>query len=232
MLGPIVNAAAIVGCSLVGLGLSRLLGKMNLERFQELVMKAIGLAVLYMGISGALENRRILILIISLVIGAIIGELLDIDKGMTGLGKWMERKMGFGEGNFSRGFVAATILYCTGSLAIVGAMESGLAGDHEMLYAKAILDGVTAIVFTYEMGIGVGFSAIPVLLYEGTIALGASFAKGWLTDEIITEMSATGSLLIAAIGLNLLGVKEIKVANLIPAIFLPWVIIGLEGLFL
>jgi uncharacterized protein len=113
-------------------------------------------------------------------------------------------------------------------MAIVGAMNSGLQGNNEMLYAKSILDGVIGIVFASTMGIGVAFSAIPVFLYEGAIALGAGFIKGMLTTEIITEMSAVGGLLIAALGFNFLGVKEIKVANMIPAIFLPWLFIAVK----
>ena len=147
------------------------------------------------------------------------------------IGLWAEKKFNFGEGNFAKGFVTASILFCTGSMAIVGAMESGLQGNHDMLFAKSILDGVISIVFASTMGIGVAFSAIPVILYEGAIALGASYIKDLLTTEIITEMSAVGSLLIAAIGFNFLEIKEIKVANMIPAIFLPWLFIAIETAF-
>lgn len=228
MLGPIVNAVAIVICALLG----RFVLKGLSERYEEIVKKAIGLSILYIGISGAMENQRVLILIFSMVIGSALGEWIDIDKGMNALGKWAERKLGFSDGNFSKGFVSATILFCTGSMAIVGSMNSGLLGNHEMLFAKSILDGVISIVFASSMGMGVAFSAIPVLLYEGAIALGAGFVKGWMTPEIITEMSAVGSLLIAAIGFNFLLAKQIKVANMIPAIFLPWLYIAFENAFL
>lgn len=224
MLGPIVNAVTIVICTLVG----KFLVKGLNERYENIIKKAIGLAIIYIGIAGALENQRVMLLILSLVIGSIIGEWIDIDKGMNKLGNWAENKLGFKEGNFSKGFVNASLLFCTGSMAIVGAMDSGLQGNHEMLYAKSILDGVISIVFASSMGIGVAFAAIPVLLYEGAIALGAGLIKDLLTDEIIREMSAVGSLLIAAIGFNFLEVKEIKVANMIPAIFLPWLFIAVE----
>nr|WP_315020243.1 DUF554 domain-containing protein [uncultured Aminipila sp.] len=227
MLGPIVNAVAIVVCGLAGTYVIKGLP----ERFEKLIMKAIALSLIYIGISGALENQRVMILILSLVVGAIIGEGINIDKQMNKFGKWAEKKLGFSEGNFSKGFVSASILFCTGSMAIVGSLESGLQGDHEMLFAKAILDGVITIVFASQLGIGVAFSALPVFIYEGGIALGATFMKGLLTEEIITEMSAVGSLLIAAIGFNFMEVKEVKVANLIPAIFLPWLFIVVEGLF-
>ena len=224
MLGPIVNAAAIIICALIG----RFLVKNLSQRYEDIIKKALGLSVLFIGIDGALENQRIMLLIFSMVIGSILGEWIDIDRRMNNLGDYAEKKLGFGEGNFSKGFVTASILFCTGSMAIVGAMDSGLLGDHETLFAKSILDGVISIVFASAMGIGVAFSAIPVLLYEGGIALGASLAKDLMTQEIITEMSATGSLLIAAIGLNFLIEKQIKVANMIPAIFLPWLFIAIE----
>lgn len=227
MLGPIVNGIAILICALAGRFLIRGLS----GRFEIIIKKAIGLSIIYIGISGAMENERVMLLIVSMVAGSIIGEWIDIDKAMNRLGLWAEKKLGFGEGNFSKGFVSASILFCTGSMAIVGAMQSGLQGNHEMLFAKSILDGVISIVFASTMGIGVAFSALPVFLYEGAIALGAGYIKDMLTAEIITEMSAVGSLLIAALGFNFLEVREIKVANMIPAIFLPWLFIGLETVF-
>ncbi len=234
MLGPIVNAVTIVACALIGI-LVGLIGKHfklgSSGRFEDIIKKAIGLSIVYIGISGAMDNKHVMMLILSMVIGSILGELLNIDKGMNMLGLWAEKKFGFGEGNFANGFVTASILYCTGSMAIVGAMQSGLQGNHEMLYAKSILDGVIGIVFASTMGIGVAFSAVPVLLYEGAIALGAGYIKDWLTPEIITEMSAVGSLLIAALGFNFLEIREIKVANMIPAIFLPWLFLAIQGAF-
>lgn len=227
MLGPIVNGVAIVVCALAG----RFLIKGLSGRFEVIIKKAIGLSIIYIGIAGAMENERVMLLIVSMVAGSIIGEWINIDKAMNRLGLWAEKKFGFGEGNFAKGFVTASILFCTGSMAIVGAMQSGLQGNHEMLYAKSILDGVISIVFASTMGIGVAFSAVPVFLYEGAIALGAGFIKDMLTTEIITEMSAVGSLLIAALGFNFLEVKEIKVANMIPAIFLPWLFIAIETTF-
>ena len=228
MLGPIVNGVVIVICALAG----RFFVKGLSGRFEDIIKKAIGLSIMYIGISGAMENKRVMLLIISMVAGSIIGEWINIHKGMNTLGLWAEERFGFGEGNFAKGFVTASILFCTGSMAIVGAMQSGLQGNHEMLYAKSILDGVISIVFASTMGIGVAFSAIPVFLYEGAIALGAGYIKDWLTPEIITEMSAVGSLLIAALGFNFLEVKEIRVANMIPAIFLPWLFIAIETAFL
>lgn len=224
LLGPIVNSITIVICALLG----RFLLKGIPERYEEIIKKAIGLSIVYIGISGAFENQRVMLLIISMVAGSALGELIDIDKGMNFMGQWAQEKLGFNDSNFSKGFVSASILYCTGSMAIVGAMNSGLMGNHEMLFAKSILDGVISIIFASSMGLGVAFAAIPVLLYEGGIALGASFIKDLMTAEIITEMSAVGSLLIAAIGFNFLTIKQIKIANMIPAIFMPWIYIAVE----
>lgn len=234
MLGVVVNAVTIIVCALIGILVGWIVKHFKLSlsgRFEEIIKKALGLSTIYIGISGVMENKRVMLLIFSMVLGSIIGEAINIDKGMNAVGHWAERKLGFREGNFAKGFVTASILYCTGSMAIVGALNSGLQGNHEMLFAKSILDGAIGIVFASTMGIGVAFSAVPVLLYEGAIALGAGFVKDMLTPEIIREMSAVGSLLIAAIGFNFLEIKEIKVANMIPAIFLPWLFIALQNAF-
>jgi uncharacterized membrane protein YqgA involved in biofilm formation len=228
MLGPIVNAATIIVCALIGCFLVRGIP----ERFEEITKKAIGLSIVYVGIKGALDNQHVLLLIMSMVLGAILGELVNIDKWMNRLGLWAERRMGMSGGGFSKGFVSASILFCTGSMAIVGSMQSGLLGNHETLFAKSILDGSISIVFGASMGIGVIFSAIPVLIYQGGICLASIAIKDLLTPDIIREMSAVGSLLVAAIGFNFLSIKEIKVANLIPAIFIPWAYFALAPLFL
>jgi len=237
MLGPLVNAGVIVICALVGCFVLRGIPK----RFEEIIKKGLGLAIVYVGLRGAMENRHVLLLILSLVGGAAAGELIDIDTWMNRLGRWAERKLamkerppgagasGSGGKSFSKGFVAGSILFCTGSMAIVGSLQSGLQGNHETLYAKSILDGTMSIVFGASFGIGVLFAAVPVLLYQGGIVLFSQVLRDLLNQEIITEMSAVGNLLVAAIGFNFLGVQEIKVANLIPAIFIPWVYLGIKG---
>jgi len=236
MLGPIVNALVIVICALVGCFLVKGIP----ERFSEIVKKAAALATIFIGINGAMKNEDVLLFIMSLVIGAVLGELVDIDKWMNRLGQWAQQKIEAGKTekksagkpghDFAKGFTAASILFCTGSMAIVGSMQSGLMGNHEILFAKSVLDGALSVVFGASLGIGVAFSAVPVLLYQGGIALASQAASGLLSAEIINEMSAVGSLLIAGIGFNFLGVKEIKVANLIPAIFIPLIWIPLAGL--
>jgi uncharacterized membrane protein YqgA involved in biofilm formation len=194
------------------------------------------------GIKGALDNQRVLLLIMSLVAGSIIGELINIDRQMNRLGLWAERRLGMGKPgagtagpgepkrSFSKGFVSASILFCTGSMAIVGSLQSGLSGNHETLFAKSILDGSISVIFGSSLGIGVAFSALPVLVYQGGIALASMAVKDLLTPEIVREMSAVGSLLVAAIGFNFLELREIRVANLIPAIFIPWLYLAVEQL--
>jgi uncharacterized membrane protein YqgA involved in biofilm formation len=236
MLGPLVNAAVIVVCALAGCFLIRGIP----ARFEEIVKKAIGLSILCIGVKGSLDSGRITLLVMSMVAGAAIGELIDIDKGMNRFGLWAEKalKMGATSGTegpprkgFAQGFVTASILFCTGSMAIVGSMQSGLQGNHETLFAKSVLDGAISIVFGASLGPGVIFSALPVLVYQGGIALASLAIRDYLSPEIIREMSAVGSVLVAAIGFNFLvpeapGRKEIKAANLIPAIFIPWLYIG------
>jgi len=225
LLGPIVNSITIIICALLG----RFVLKGLPKRFVDITNKALGLSVFFIGISGSLQNQRIILLILSLVLGSALGELIDIDKQMNRIGKWAENAMGFGEGNFSKGFVTASVIFCTGSMAVIGGMNSGLQGNHDMLYAKSILDGVFSIMFASSLGIGVAFSSIPVFLYEGAIALCSGMVKDLMTPEIITEMSAVGSLIIAAIGINfILDKPQIKVANMIPAMFLPWLFIAIE----
>jgi len=231
MLGPVVNAAAIIVCSLAGTFLIKGIP----ERIEAILKKAIGLSIIFFGIKGAFDNENALLLVISMVLGAITGELIDIDKWMNKLGLWAENKLvrqpaPGSKHSFSKGFVSASILFCTGSMAIVGSLQSGLQGNHQMLFVKSVMDGTMSLVFGASLGLGTAFSAIPVILYQGGIALGSFYIRDLLSPETIREMSAIGSLVIAAIGFNFLEVKEIKVANLIPAIFIPLIFFTIRGL--
>jgi hypothetical protein len=232
MLGPVVNSIVIVVFGLIGCFLIRGIP----PRFEEIIKKALGLSLILMGISGALGNERALLLIVSMVVGAVIGEGIDIDNLTNRFGLWAEKRLGVKNAakssrSFSQGFVTASILFCAGSMAIVGSIQSGAEGNHEMLFVKSALDGVMSIVFGASLGIGVVFAAIPVLLYQGGIALAAMAFRGFLTPEIVREMAAVGSLIIAALGFNFLNIKPIKAANLIPAIFVILIFMLAEGLF-
>lgn len=217
MLGTIVNTIAIIGGGIIGL-LAR--GGIP-EDYNKTVMKSIGLAVILIGMMNALKTEDLLLVIISLVIGSIIGEFLKIEDNLEALGLWVERKFSKGGNNIAKGFVTASLLFSVGSMAIVGSLESGLTNNHQTLFAKSVLDGISSIVFSSTLGIGVVFSAIPVFLYQGFITVTASLMKQFLIESVIIEMSAVGGLLIVALGMNILEISKIKVGNMLPAVFIP-----------
>ena len=217
MLGTIVNSATIIVGSILGV----FLNKGIKDEYKSTIMDGVALVVILIGIIGALDTENIILMTISIVAGSITGEALQIEKKLDKLGSSLEQKLGRGNSNFSKGFVTASLVFCVGAMAIVGSLESGLRGNHSTLFAKSILDGISSIIFASTLGIGVGFSALAVFLYQGTITLGASFVKELLTPEVINEMSAVGGLLIAAIGINILGLKKIRVGNMLPSIFIP-----------
>ena len=229
MLGTIVNAVAIIVGSFVGLFLKGGIPK----RLDQAIMKALGLSVFYIGILGSLKCTDTLLLIISLVIGVIIGELLNLDGALQNLGKWIEdqfKKKSTSESSISEGFVAASLLFCVGSMAIVGTIQSGLEGNHETLFVKSMLDGITSIIYTSTMGIGVIFSAVAVFIYQGIITLASGFLGSVLIEAQIINIGAIGSVLIIALGLNMLEITRIKVANFLPAIFIPMVYYVVQSL--
>lgn len=217
MLGTIVNTVAIIIGSLLGVSLRRGIP----DATKETVIAAIGLAVLLIGLKSALRSDALLLVIISLAVGAVIGEVLQIEDRLQRLGYWVGQKMGrTGEG-VAQGFVTASLVYCVGAMAIVGALESGLAGNHQTLFAKSLLDGVTAIIFASTLGIGVIFSSLSVLLYQGSITLAASYLKPFLTPAVVSQMTAVGGLLILAIGLNILDIRKLRIGNMLPGLFIP-----------
>ena len=239
-LGVIVNGLVIVGASFAELILKKFIMKFDknnkVEKISDIIMSGLALCIIYMGISGALECQHVLICIISMVVGGLIGELIDIDKGLNSLGDKIEEKLNKGKTDVSKekvsisqGFVSASLLFCVGAMAVVGALNSGLFGNNDTLFAKSALDGVSSFLFSLTMGIGVLLSAVAVFLYEGIIACGAFLLKGVLSTAVITEMNAVGSLLILALGINMILKANIKVANLLPAMFVP-IIFGIIGM--
>lgn len=200
------------------------------ERFRKTIMHGLGLCVCLIGISGALETQNVLAVILSMVLGAILGELCGIDERLNRFGDWMQNKLARpGDSGFGQGFVSATLLFCVGSMAVVGSLEAGLNNNPDTLLAKTALDGVSSVIFASTMGMGVALSALPLLLYQGGIALMVGVIGPLLSQAVITEMSATGSLLILGLGLNMTGCtnEPIKVANLLPAMFMPIVLLPL-----
>ena len=217
MLGTIVNTIAILAGCFVGIILK---GGIP-QKYNETVMQSIALAVILIGVKGALKSDDILLVIISLATGSVIGEFLKIEDRIEALGNFLQKIFaGAGEG-ISKGFVTSSLLFCVGSMAIVGSLESGLAGNHQTLFAKSMLDGIGSIILTSTLGIGVFFSAVSVFLYQGAITLTASYAKQFLVPEVINQMTSTGGLLITALGINMLEIKRLKVGNMLPAIFIP-----------
>lgn len=220
LLGTIVNGIAIV----IGTFLGKFLTKIP-DKIKKTVMQAIGLSVVVLGIQMALQSEQFLIVIFSLVIGGIIGEYWDLDHKLNALGQWLEKKLGAsgqGQGSIAKGFVTATLIFVIGAMGILGALDSGLRGDHRVLYTKSLLDGFTSLILTSTLGIGVLFSAIPVVIYQGGIALFAVQIEKWIPDALldafIVELTATGGIMILAIGLNLLEIIHIRVANFLPGI--------------
>jgi len=219
MLGTFVNVVAILLGGIIGL----IIHKGIPERIADTVMKGLGLCTLYIGISGCLKGDNPLLTILSIAIGAVIGEAIDLDDKLNKLGLLLENKFKT-EGQkttISEGFVTASLLFCVGAMSIVGSLKSGLLGDHEMLFAKSMLDFIGAIIFASTLGVGVMFSAGAVLIYQGAITLLAQFISPYLGDRTIAEMTCVGSLVIVALAINMLGITKIKVMNYVPAIFLP-----------
>ncbi|MDH2887065.1 DUF554 domain-containing protein [Bacillus cytotoxicus] len=227
ILGAIVNGICIIIGTLLGKVLSNIP-----ESMKGTVMHAIGLAVTVLGLQMGMKSEIFLIVILSLVIGAVVGECLCLEEKLQKLGNWLEKKVGSkGEGSISVGFVTATLIFAIGAMGVLGALDSGIRGNHNVLYTKAIIDGFISLILTTTLGIGVLFSAVPVILYEGGIALFATkidrFVPEQLMNQFIIEMTATGGIMIFAIGLNLLGFIKIKVANLLPGILVVGMIVSI-----
>lgn len=220
MLGTIVNTIAVI----IGAAIGMFFKKGIPQKLSDTMMKGLGLCTLFLGISGSLDGQNSLILIISIVVGALIGEGIDLDAKLNRLGNWLENKFKSRDGekiSIAEGFVSASLLFCVGAMTIVGSLQSGLQGNHEMLFNKSMLDFVAAIIFASTMGVGVMLSAVFVLIYQGAITLLAQWVAPVLSDVVIAEMNCVGSVIIIGIALNLLGITKLKVMNYVPAIFIP-----------
>ena len=221
--GTVVNIAAVIAGSFVG----RFAGRYLPDRIRATMMVGLGLAVLLIGLKLALQSQQLMIVIGSLILGGLLGETLKIEARLEAFGLALQRRFS-GKGKIAEGFVTASLLYCVGAMAIMGALQDGMGGKPTILYAKAVLDGVASIALTSTLGIGVLFSVVPLALYQGGITLAAELSKAILTDPVIVEMNAVGGLLIVGIALDLLGIKRLPVGNLLPSVF---VAVGLLWLF-
>lgn len=223
-MGTIINSLAIVIGGTIGLFFKKGLP----STLSTNIMNGLALCVLYIGISGSFKSENTLILILSMVIGVMIGEVLDLDKRVGQFGDLIEKKVKRKNDSvsISEGFVTASLLFCVGAMAIVGSIQEGLSGNREMLLTKSMLDGISSIIFSSSLGIGVIFSAGLVLVYQGGITLLASTLAPYLTDSVVNEMTGVGSLLIIGLALNMLKVTNLKIMNYVPAIFIP-VVLGI-----
>ena len=234
LLGTLINALLIIVGTIIG----RLLKNIP-ENMKQTVMYAIGLAVTVIGLQMGFESGQFLIVIISLVLGAVIGEWIDLDLQLNRFGQWLESKVGKnkkGENiSIAQGFVSATLIFVIGSMAIIGSLDSGLRNDHDLLIVKGLIDGFTSIILATTLGIGVLLSAVPVILYQGTIALFATQISRLIPEDalalFIREMTATGGIMIVAIGLNMIGLTKIRVANLLPGILVVAIVVTIAYQF-
>ncbi len=227
-MGTLINVVAIILGGVCG----RVFGKFLSERYQDTLNKVCGVSVLFIGIAGALEGMlaiennvivsgRAMLIVICLALGALIGELLNIEDKFERFGEWLKMKTGNAkEKMFVEGFVTASLTVCIGAMAIVGAIEDGIFGDYSILITKAILDFIIIIVMTGSMGKGCAFSAIPVGILQGSVTMLAKFIKPIMTTAALANLSLIGSILIFCVGLNLVWGKKVRVANLLPAIVL------------
>ena len=221
MQGTLANVLAII----LGAILGTLFGRQLPEKIKNTVMQGVGLVVLFIGLDMALETENLLIVLLSILGGAVIGELLSIQERLNKWGEKLKNRFDSTGGSlFTQGFVSSSLIYCVGALAVMGPLESGLTGEHSILYAKSILDGVTSIVLSATFGIGVAFSALAVLLYQGSITLMAGWVSTFLTEAVISEITATGGILIIGLGIIILDIKDIKVGNLLPALLFAFVL--------
>ena len=214
MTGTLVNTGAVVAGSLLGV----MIGKRLPDRIKTIVMQALGLSVILIGLQMALSGTRPLLVIASILLGAVTGELLDIEGRIAAIGEWLKRRFRSESSTFVQGFVTASVLYCTGAMVIVGSIRDGTVGDPSILYVKSLLDGVASIAFASSLGLGVAFSALSVFAVQGAITLLASQLIFLQNPGVIESVTATGGLLILGIGVNILEIKQIRVGNLVPAL--------------
>lgn len=227
MTGTAINVAAVVAGGTLG----TLLGERLPSRIRRIVMQGVGLVTLAVGMSMALTTENLLLVLGSILIGGILGEWWRLEERLEEAGKWLEaRAVWFpflAQGEFTKGFVTASLVFCVGPMTVLGSIQDGLSGDYTLLAIKSVLDGFSSLAFAASMGMGVTFAAITVLVYQGILTLGASLFQAILTDAMITEMTATGGVIILGIGLLLLEIKRIRVAAFLPSLAIVPLLVAL-----
>lgn len=219
MIGVWVNSLAVIVGALIG---TRLKGEIP-ERYRYSINMGLALCVLVIGVEGSIATENMILVILSVVIGTALGEWIKIERHLDRLGNWTQKRFAQKDNGFSQGFINATLLFCVGSMAVVGSLEAGFQNKADTLLVKAALDGVSAVIFASSMGPGVILSVIPLTVYQGGIALLASLLGNFLPDAAILEMSAAGSVMIIGLGINMLGImkERIRVGNMLPALLVP-----------
>ena len=221
MIATVVNVILVLIGSAVGLLFKNLIS----DKLMSILTHALGLCTLGIGIGNMLGTQDMLCVIVCMVVGTVIGNAIDIERRLEGAGNLLRAKVAKGESGsrFTEGFVNAFLLFCVGAMSITGSIEAGLNHNYKIIISKGVMDGVTSVSFAAAMGIGVAFSTVPLLIYQGGITLLAGWVGPYLPEAVITEMTAVGGALIVAIGVNLLGLgrEKIKVGNMLPAMFLP-----------
>ena len=215
-LGSIVNALSVIIGSIIGI----FFGSFLSEKIRKAVFLFFGLFTLALGMQMSLKTNQFLILLVSLIIGTIIGESLSIEKGIESLSNKLKIKLQSDNKLFSEGLITAFLLYCVGSMTFVGSIEEGIHQDRTLMYTKSLMDGITSILLASSLGTGVLFSAIPLIIFQSALTLGAHYFESYLNPELITEISAVGGIIIIGIGLNILEIIKVKVSNMLPALLL------------
>lgn len=223
MIGTIVNIIAIIVGGTIGLYFNTRLP----QRFISIFFQVIGLFTLFLGISMSLETSHILHMIMALIIGALIGEALQLQKGAEQISGFLKTRLNIGSEKFTEGLLTAFLLYCMGSLTILGAIEEGLGESPDLLYIKSLMDGLSSIALASGLGIGVIFSVVPLLLYQGSITLFASWFGDFIPEVMVTEMSAVGGILLIGMSLSILEIKKINVMNMLPALLVIIILLWL-----
>lgn len=213
-MGTIVNAMTVIIGGFLGLLLRRRIS----ERMTQTALQVMGLFTLVIGVSMALQGQELIMVLISLAFGAMFGEWIDIEGRLDKFGSWLEKRLNLTEKSPAKGFIHASLLFCVGSMAIVGSITDGLKGDHSILFTKAMMDGIISIPFAAGMGAGVLGSAIPILLYQGSLTLLAWKLQAVFTTEMVRELTSVGGVIVMGIGVNILGLQKIRVGNFIPAL--------------
>lgn len=230
MLAVFVNAVTVIVGSILGM----LLNKRLKEEYTKTIIACMGICTMVIGVTSAIATSNIIIVIVCLVLGTVLGELVKLEKRLDGAGNWLKKKVPqSGNSRFTEGFVTASLLFCVGSMAIMGSFEAGLRSDYDIIFAKSAMDGIMAVTLAATMGLGVAFSALTVIIYQGALTLLAGVVAPVLSDSVIVEMSAVGGVMLIATGMNIIGLTKdrIRVGNMLPALIFPVIWFAIAKLF-